>query len=257
VRTTHPRGDDQNGKVPLYVNLKEWIPDKPWTQTEPPTLGDLQAFVVRNLKRRLGAFGSDFIDNFLFMDISATVERHGSLLIRKIAVESVGLLRPEQIEPVIRSALSIGNSWISESAFNACRYIAQLSPPLETRLAYFLSEFGPRQFWARYSEIRFSLELSPGMKRLHSFWRARLIDLLMYYTAVLVAAALVDFAVLFAVIIHVGGRIVVRSRRAQFWSLTLFRAGMFIGCVISSVLLSWWNPGWPTCRLSTKAASSR
>jgi hypothetical protein len=54
----------KKGKVPLYVNLKEWIPDKTWTQADPPSLGDLEAFVVKNLKRRLGAFGTDFIDNY-------------------------------------------------------------------------------------------------------------------------------------------------------------------------------------------------
>jgi hypothetical protein len=54
----------RHGKVPIYINLKEWTPDIPWTQAVPPTLGDLQAFVVKNLKRRLDAFGVDFIDKF-------------------------------------------------------------------------------------------------------------------------------------------------------------------------------------------------
>jgi hypothetical protein len=188
----------------------------------------------------------------LFVHISQTVESHESLLVRKIAVESVGLLQPEQIEPVIRAALSLGSYWISETAFNACRYIAQLTLPLEARLAYFLSTFSSREFWTRYSEIRFSLELSPGMKRLHSLWRARMFDLMVYYAAIAVTTALVNFTFSVALIIFACGRTIALSRPVRldsegvlpvFWSLNLFRFGLLAGSLISIGFLI--NQTWP------------
>ena len=194
---------------------------------------------------------SGFISE-LFAHIEETVERHESLLIRKIAVESVGLLPPKQIEPVIRTALSLGSYWISETAFNACRYIAQLTSPLEARLAYFLSQFSSPEFWSRYSEIRFSLELSPGMQRLRIFWRARLFDLVLYYAAALAAIILVNFAALIALIAHISGRTIIRSRRRRqhseeelppLWSLTVFRGGLFFGCITSALFVI--NGTWP------------
>lgn len=42
------------GRIPLYVNLKEWRPERPWTTERPPTSADLESFVLASLQRRLG-----------------------------------------------------------------------------------------------------------------------------------------------------------------------------------------------------------
>ncbi len=41
----------KTGKIPVYINLKEWIVDK-WDEDNPPTVEQLQQFVLTNLKSR-------------------------------------------------------------------------------------------------------------------------------------------------------------------------------------------------------------
>ncbi|MCP4402492.1 MAG: NACHT domain-containing protein [bacterium] len=43
---------DKTGKVPLYINLREWQSDEPWTEDHPPTFKHLYDFVLKNLKER-------------------------------------------------------------------------------------------------------------------------------------------------------------------------------------------------------------
>jgi hypothetical protein len=52
----------KTGKVPLYINLKEWRPKEPWSEDNPPTLEELQNFVIENLKSRGDYFTNEFID---------------------------------------------------------------------------------------------------------------------------------------------------------------------------------------------------
>src|SRR5262249_32260572 len=87
----------------------------------------------------------------LFAHIREMVAEHEGLLIKKIAIESAGLLQPQQIETVIRTTLSLRNSWLSENGFNACRYIARMSPWTELAISSFLAQLSMRDVWQRYS----------------------------------------------------------------------------------------------------------
>ncbi len=51
---------DRTGRLPVYVNLKEWGAERQWTQQAPPTPEELRAFVLRTLKSY-----SVFADQFL------------------------------------------------------------------------------------------------------------------------------------------------------------------------------------------------
>ena len=51
----------ETGKVPIYVNLREWKTEKEWTEENSPTVKQLEAFLLETLKRR----GDVFIENFL------------------------------------------------------------------------------------------------------------------------------------------------------------------------------------------------
>jgi GTPase SAR1 family protein len=58
---------EKTGKVPLYINLREWEPQKKWTQeTKPDDLHkELSQFIVNNLKARLYQKSNiDFIDQY-------------------------------------------------------------------------------------------------------------------------------------------------------------------------------------------------
>jgi len=43
---------EKTGKIPVYINLKEWYEEEKWTEEQPPTVEQLNAFVLRNLKSR-------------------------------------------------------------------------------------------------------------------------------------------------------------------------------------------------------------
>lgn len=42
-----------NERIPIYVNLKEWLPNREWTSDKPPTDKDFANFVRRNVQDRL------------------------------------------------------------------------------------------------------------------------------------------------------------------------------------------------------------
>lgn len=52
----------KTGKVPVYINLREWDPQYEWTEETPPTVEELYDFVVKNLKARGNVFTNEFID---------------------------------------------------------------------------------------------------------------------------------------------------------------------------------------------------
>ncbi|NEQ67966.1 MAG: NACHT domain-containing protein [Symploca sp. SIO2D2] len=52
---------EKTGKVPLYINLKEWRPERPWTEDYPPTVEELQQFVVNNLIGRGDYYTNEFV----------------------------------------------------------------------------------------------------------------------------------------------------------------------------------------------------
>jgi hypothetical protein len=54
----------KTGKVPLYVNLREWEPKEPWSESNPPTEESLYEFVLSNLKSRGDVFTSEFLDKY-------------------------------------------------------------------------------------------------------------------------------------------------------------------------------------------------
>ncbi|NER20580.1 MAG: NACHT domain-containing protein [Symploca sp. SIO1C2] len=52
---------EKTGKVPLYINLKEWRSERPWTEDSPPTVEELQQFVVDNLIGRGDYYTNEFV----------------------------------------------------------------------------------------------------------------------------------------------------------------------------------------------------
>lgn len=49
----------RTGKVPIYINLREWEVKNGWNEADPPTVGALYEFVVQNLKNRGDIFASE------------------------------------------------------------------------------------------------------------------------------------------------------------------------------------------------------
>ena len=55
---------EKTGKVPLYINLREWEIEQEWSEQNPPTVPQLYDFVLKNLQERLDIFGNDFLDTY-------------------------------------------------------------------------------------------------------------------------------------------------------------------------------------------------
>jgi hypothetical protein len=54
----------RTGKVPLYVNLREWEAKQPWTEETPPSVDELYDFVLNNLRDRGDVFTNDFLQKY-------------------------------------------------------------------------------------------------------------------------------------------------------------------------------------------------
>ncbi|WP_287600414.1 NACHT domain-containing protein [Thiothrix sp.] len=54
---------DKTGKIPIYINLREWHVERKWTEDNPPTLEELHQFVFNNVKSR-DIVTSKFFDKY-------------------------------------------------------------------------------------------------------------------------------------------------------------------------------------------------
>lgn len=61
----------KTGRLPLYINLKEWRPAIPWTRASPPTSRQLTEFLIASVKRRIPYHSFAFIDEFFVRLIQA------------------------------------------------------------------------------------------------------------------------------------------------------------------------------------------
>ena len=55
---------EATGKVPIYINLKEWEPKEPWTEASPPTGEQVYDFVLNNLKARTDLPAHTFLNKY-------------------------------------------------------------------------------------------------------------------------------------------------------------------------------------------------
>lgn len=55
---------ERTGKVPLYINLREWEIKETWTENNLPTVHQLFEFVLSNLKSRGDIFTNEFLDKY-------------------------------------------------------------------------------------------------------------------------------------------------------------------------------------------------
>ena len=69
----------ETGRVPIYVNLREWLPaegrrNSAWSELSKPTIHELEFFVLENVKSRGDVFTEEFVDRY-FRDLW----KHGRL----------------------------------------------------------------------------------------------------------------------------------------------------------------------------------
>jgi hypothetical protein len=49
--------------IPIYINLKEWLPNRKWTESKPPTQDEIKGFILRKLKSS-DRITRDFFDEY-------------------------------------------------------------------------------------------------------------------------------------------------------------------------------------------------
>ncbi|NUO01579.1 MAG: NACHT domain-containing protein [Saprospiraceae bacterium] len=104
---------EKTGKIPVYINLKEWYVEEKWTEEQPPTVEQLNAFVLRNLKNRdivTTRFFDKYYDRlyetgrlyFIFDSFdeipSVLDERDGSFLIHRLSEIIFRFLKGARLE---------------------------------------------------------------------------------------------------------------------------------------------------------------
>lgn len=70
---------EKTGRVPIYVNLREWLPSEgqrttAWTDASEPSIQDLESFILNNIKARGDVFTEEFVDQYF-----RELWRHGRL----------------------------------------------------------------------------------------------------------------------------------------------------------------------------------
>ncbi|ENX3946309.1 NACHT domain-containing NTPase [Photobacterium damselae] len=54
----------KTGRIPIYINLKDWTTESQWSEENPPQQKDLLFFIKNSLKSELDVFGCEFIDKY-------------------------------------------------------------------------------------------------------------------------------------------------------------------------------------------------
>lgn len=136
---------------------------------------------------------SDF-RNELGRRIVSIVRNNDDIVLRKISVESVGLLPPKYAEETLAISLESGNSWIAETAISACRYLTELPSQIEERLFNAIRGRTPVHVILPDRDLLFALSLSDAFNRLRRKIRASQLD---WSIAFLSGVSLAFFSIIF------------------------------------------------------------
>lgn len=113
--------------------------------------------------------------------IYAHIDEDSNMISLKLAVETVGLLEDKDIDRCIVKAMDLGNSWINETAFKSCRHLPKLSKGLEKKIIKYLDSILLNDLFKQKNELRFSLSLSDGFKKVKTFLNFKLLNSLIIF----------------------------------------------------------------------------
>lgn len=158
---------------------------------------------IHSLRFLIDAFGSrrevlqPFADE-LSAFVNAHVKEGQNILLAKVCLEATGLLREADAEPVLTTAIAIGDAWLQETAFRACRHLARVKPALEEELKRYVLAIPELGFWHRRKAILLSLSLSDGLNRVYRIARLRVWNMRLSMVAALTMVVTLPFITLFS-----------------------------------------------------------
>ena len=100
------------------------------------------------------------------------------MLMVKLSLESVGLLKDEQIDMTITKAFEIGNYWTNDAAIRSCRHLPTISSDLEYKLYEYVSKLKFSDVVNRYFDLNFSFSLSDAFAKIKIILKLKLLDVL-------------------------------------------------------------------------------
>ncbi len=106
-----------------------------------------------------------------------------NLLSVKFSVEALGLLRTKDTADLILEAFNFNNDWIRETAMYACRSLPSLDDSLETKIKEYVFYIPNYTFISNKKELLFYFGLSDSFRSIYDFCRLRIIEIILYYTA--------------------------------------------------------------------------
>lgn len=164
--------------------------------------GEQHSRAIHCLRFLIDAFGSrrDILQPFepaLSAFISDHVKEGQDILSAKICLEATGLLREEDAEPVLASAIVIADEWLQETAFRACRHLARVKPALEEELKRYVLAIPETRFWPRRKAMLLSLSLSDALSHVYRTARLRVWNMKTALVSTLLLTVMLPFITLF------------------------------------------------------------
>lgn len=92
-----------------------------------------------------------------------------NLLEIKLTLEATGLLEVDKIEEVIPYSFTYNDSWITETAINACKHLPKLNNVVQFRIKNYFDQLPDFSFFKNYHEITASLKYSESLKNIYKF----------------------------------------------------------------------------------------
>lgn len=122
--------------------------------------------------------------------INEQIDDDKSMISTKLSIESVGLLKADEIDSVTIKAFNLNNSWLNETCLRGCRHLSGISPSLEKQIIRYLNSLGIGDVLEHRKDLDFSLRLSEGLKSSLLFLKLRELDIIQFCIGTLVAAIL-------------------------------------------------------------------
>src|SRR5262249_12237098 len=119
-----------------------------------------------------------------------------NLLVKKLAVEAVGLLTPEDIDPALVMTLDMNNQWLDEVVLKSCHYLPTLSKELSKKLRFFIDGMDVVTFLKKRKELIFSLNLSNVFRDLKTYCNWRTADSYSFIIGTILYCAIEPLAIL-------------------------------------------------------------
>jgi HEAT repeat protein len=116
-----------------------------------------------SLKKKL----DDFISEALY---------DNDILVRKNAVEAIGLLDSEQADKMIARALESNDQWTSETAFRSCKYLPSLTTRTLLQMSRYLLSLSASELIRQYNELRLLVRISESINKLRLRLRLRTLE---------------------------------------------------------------------------------